>query len=140
MNNNETKTEVAIYGRLAYKDDKGIIQQEKTVSDYCKEKGYEVYNSYLDNGFSGNNKTRPGLNLMLEDLKKGKFTKIVILKLDRLSRDMCHFVALKEEISKSNCALESVLDKFDTTTAYGKLVMNIQDIFAQMEKELSRKE
>ena len=70
------KFKVAIYCRIGNYDESCIDRQETLIQRYCKEKGYEIYKSYVDNGYSAINNKRPDYNLMLEDMKAKKFNLI----------------------------------------------------------------
>ena len=60
--------------------------------EYCK---YETrgnpYKSYSDKGYSGKNTNRPAFEEMLEDIKQGKISRVIVYKLDRISRSILYF-------------------------------------------------
>ena len=117
-----------------------IQKQEKALLKYCKEKGYKIHKIYKDNGFSGNNIERPSFNLMIEDLKKGYFNKIVALKLDRITRNIMLLTKLNEDVKEYNCDYEFVLGNIDTSAPAGKMFIHMIDTLAQMEKETLKEE
>lgn len=135
MNNNEIKKKVAIYCRLACKDNEEIKKQEKMLLDYCKNKNYEVYKSYIDNGYGANNKTRPSYSQMLIDLKQNKFDKIVALKLDRISRNLFDFIKITDLMKEYNCGFEFMLEKIDTTTHAGKMLLDIFEMGSKLQRD-----
>lgn len=111
----DNEIKVIIYSRTAIKDKLEINKQEEGLQKYCKQKGYKIIKSYMDNGYSANNKARPKYNLMLKDLKQNKFNKIVTLKPDRITRNISEFSKLNKMLEKYDCSFDFVLGNFDTT-------------------------
>ncbi len=52
-------------------------------------KRYKIYNIYINNGYSANS-FRPAYDLMLRDLKQGKFNLILSCNMDRLNRSFAN--------------------------------------------------
>ena len=83
---------VAIYCRLSLDDgnegDSSSIKTQKIMlEEYVKEKGFNIYDYYIDDGFSGLNFNRPAFKRMIKDIEAG-FVNLVITKdLSRLGRD-----------------------------------------------------
>lgn len=81
-----------LYCRLSKDDDQqgesvSIANQRSILSSYCKERGYDIYDVYIDDGYSGLNFERPGFQRMLVDIKCGKINLILTKDLSRLGRD-----------------------------------------------------
>ncbi len=143
MNNNineENKKEVVCYIRSAIEDIEAIEKQENRLQKYCDLKGYENCKFYIDNGYSANNLNRPSYKKMIEDLKQGKFDKIVITRLDRISRNMVDFDGFIKLLQRYNCDIEIIDKGIDTSSLEGMLVIRLLDIFSQYEKELKKEE
>jgi len=136
-------TEVALYKRVSTDEqaNKGhsLDEQERLMLNHCEIYGYKVYKIYSDEGFSGSETSkRKQFNKMMADMKAGKFSKIIALKLDRITRDLYDFVSFTRTTDKYGCGFEFVLEKFDTTNPTGRLIMNILGVFAQFEREVIR--
>lgn len=133
----EKKLKVAIYCRVGRKEQLAVDMQESKIQNYCKQQGYEVFKSYVDNGFSANDKTRPSYNLMLEDLKQNQFDMIITSDISRLNRttiDLEEFINL---IRKYNCNLKILNGNIDTSTATGNLFVKMLRVFNyQIKKEV----
>jgi len=78
-----------------------------------------------------------GVQAALTDLETGRANGLIIFKLDRLSRSVSDMGSLitKYFDDKAGKALLSVSDQIDTTTAGGRLVLNVLMSVAQWERE-----
>ena len=131
---------VAIYVRVstAKQDQEGYsipLQKERLIA-YCKAKGWVVAGLFVDPGHSGSTMDRPGLVNLMEGVSAGKFDVVLVYKLDRLSRAQKDTLYLIEDIFMANGVdFVSMQESFDTTTIYGRAMVGILSVFAQMERE-----
>lgn len=110
-------------------------QKEKLLS-YCQAKDYIVDEIYIDGGFSGTNMNRPSLQKLLSDIENKKTDVVVVYKLDRLSRSQKDTLYLIEDIFlPKDIAFVSMQESFDTSTAFGRAMVGILSVFAQLERE-----
>ena len=88
----------AIYVRLSKEDgdvasaakaeSNSISNQKNLIKDFLKEKDdIIVVSEYVDDGYSGSNFERPGFQMMLEDIKRGKVDCVVVKDLSRFGRE-----------------------------------------------------
>lgn len=126
---NKDKLKVAIYCRVGTTEQLETNIQESKIQNYCKQKGYEVFKSYIDNGYSANDKTRPSYNLMLDDLKQKRFDMIITNDISRLCRSTSNLERFLNLIERYNCNLTILNEKIDTSTAVGKLFIRTLTIF-----------
>ena len=83
----------AVYIRLSREDgDKAesdsIGNQRKLIADYVKGKeDLTVYDTYIDDGFSGTDFNRPSFCRMLDDMEAGKVNCVIVKDLSRFGRD-----------------------------------------------------
>lgn len=97
---------------------------------------YDEYEYYIDGGYSGKNLNRPAIQKLMEDAKTNKIDCVIVFKLDRLSRSQKDTLYLIEEVfNKHNVGFTSIQEKFDTTTPFGKAMIGILSVFAQLERE-----
>jgi site-specific DNA recombinase len=111
-----------------------IESQRERLEAYCKSKDWSIYDVYVDPGYSGSNTDRPALQRLLSDLKK--IDVVVVYKLDRLSRsqrDTLHLI--EEHFLKNNVEFVSTTETLDTSTSFGKAMIGILSVFAQLERE-----
>ena len=64
-----------------------IENQKILVTKYVKEKGWEIKDFYIDDGYSGTNFERPGIKRLLDDAKAGEINAIVVKDLSRFGRN-----------------------------------------------------
>ena len=125
----------AIYVRQS-KDKKDSLSIEGQIERCRFECGCpETAIIYEDRGFSGKNMQRPGFQRMLRDVKEGKINKIIVYRLDRLSRSIIDFGQLWTELELHQVDFVSVNEKFDTSTPVGRAMIYIIMVFAQLERE-----
>lgn len=123
-----------IYARQSV-DKKDSISIETQI-DFCKKViGNEQYKVYADKGYSGKNIKRPHFQELLQDVKDGIVSKVIIYKLDRMSRSLLDFANLIEFFKKYNVSFQSTQEHFDTSTPMGNAMLSITMVFAQLERE-----
>lgn len=100
--------------------------------------GWEYVKTYSDAAISGGTMARPGLQEMLNDVRDGKINCVLVYKIDRLSRSIYDFKRMmKEDFEPHDCNLVSITQSFDTSTAMGKLTLNMLLSFAEFEREVT---
>lgn len=91
---------------------------------------------YTDDGYSGSSLDRPGMKQMIEDIEAGIITHVVVVKLDRLSRSQKDTLHLIEDVMiPANVAFISIMESFNTDTPFGRAMVGILSVFAQLERE-----
>lgn len=131
---------VAIYIRVSTRrqDQEGhsIPMQKERLIAFCKAKGWVVAGVFMDPGHSGSSLERPGIIALEEGVKAGKYDIVLVYKLDRLSRSQKDTLFLIEDIFLANGVdFVSMQESFDTSTIYGRAMVGILSVFAQMERE-----
>ena len=81
-----------IYLRLSRDDERAgeslsIENQKILVTKYVRDKGWEIKDVYIDDGYSGTNFDRPGVKQLLDDAKAGEINTIVVKDLSRFGRN-----------------------------------------------------
>lgn len=128
----------AIYARQSIEKIDSISVESQI--DFCS---YETrggkYKKYIDKGFSGKNTNRPAFEEMLKDIEKGLIKRVIVYKLDRISRSILDFSNMMEVFQKYHVEFVSSTEKFDTSTPIGRAMLNICIVFAQLERETIQK-
>lgn len=113
-----------------------IEEQTDRLKAYCKAKDIQIVKIYTDGGYSGGNINRPALQQMLQDIGKGLIDSVIVYKLDRLSRSQKDTLMLIEDcFLAKNVDFVSVNENFDTSTPFGRAMIGILSVFAQLEKD-----
>lgn len=125
----------AIYARQSI-NKKDSISIETQI-DICKKEIYDNSNIkiYTDKGFSGKNTSRPDFQQLIADVRKGQIQRIVVYRLDRISRSVVDFANIIDVLNEHNVDFISANEKFDTSSPIGKAMLYIVMVFAQLERE-----
>lgn len=131
---------IALYTRVSTQEQAehghSINEQNSRLKNYCEAMGWQAYKLYSDPGYSGANTNRPALKQLLRDVEKGKVEKVLVYRLDRLSRSQKDTLMLIEDNFLSNgCDFISISENFDTSTPLGRAMIGILSVFAQLERE-----
>lgn len=113
-----------------------IDAQKEFLLNYAKVKEFTEYEYYVDGGYSGKDLERPAIQKLIKDVKARKIDCVIVFKLDRISRSQKDTLYLIEEVfNKYHVGFVSIRENFDTTTPFGKAMVGILSIFAQLERE-----
>jgi len=125
---------VAIYCRVST-EEQDVNKQEDICKRHCEINNFEIYKIYKD-VISGTKASRPSFNKLLEDMRSYKFNCIMVTKLDRIGRSLQHLLSLFDEFNKKRINFVAVTQNIDTTTASGKLQLQILGAFAEFERNM----
>ena len=113
-----------------------IEEQTERLKAYCAAKGWTLLQTYVDGGYSGGNTDRPALQEMLSAIRENKIDAVVVYKLDRLSRSQKDTLTLiEDELLAHGTDFVSINENFDTSTPFGRAMIGILSVFAQLEKD-----
>lgn len=113
-----------------------IGEQTERLRKYCEVMEWIVVRVYTDPGYSGSNMDRPALKELIRAVEDGLADRVVVYKLDRLSRSQKDTLYLIEDVFlKNNVDFVSLSENFDTSTAFGRAMIGILAVFAQLERE-----
>lgn len=131
---------IALYNRVSTSEQVNsgfsLEEQADRLQSYCKAMGWKHTKLYTDGGYSGSNTDRPALQQLIKDVKAHKVDKVVVYKLDRLSRSQRDTLTLIEDTFLANgCDFVSMSENFDTATPLGRAMIGILAVFAQLERE-----
>lgn len=113
-----------------------VGEQEERLKKYCEAMEWQVVKVYIDPGFSGSNMERPALKEMIREIEKGKADIVLVDKLDRLSRSQFDTLYLINKVfTAHDCAFVSRAEAFDTSSSFGRAMVGILAVFAELERE-----
>ena len=115
----------ALYGRQSI-EKKDSISVESQL-EYCRYETHgDPYIEYADRGFSGKNTNRPDFEKMMNDIRAGKIKRVIVYKLDRISRSILDFANMMEVFQEYHVEFVSSTEKFDTSTPMGRAYQSPQ--------------
>jgi DNA invertase Pin-like site-specific DNA recombinase len=95
----------------------------------------EITEIIIDAGESAGSLDRPGMKKLLNLVERKEVEKVIIFKLDRLTRSVKDLAGLLELFERKEVGLVSVEESLDTATAAGRLVINVMAAVSQWERE-----
>jgi DNA invertase Pin-like site-specific DNA recombinase len=128
----------ALYCRVSTTAGQSVEMQLRDLRQLAQQRGFEIVAEYCDEGVSGSCDSRPQLDRMLAEARRGKFQAILIWRLDRLGRSLQHLVRLFENFRAWNVALVSFGEGLDFSTSMGKLFYQLSGAFAEFERDCIR--
>lgn len=110
---------IVIYARKSVERENSISCE--TQIEYCKsmikpDERSEKITTIVDNGFSGGNVNRDGFQKMMKLIRQGKVEKVIVYKLDRMSRSLADFVNILQEFKLYDVKFVSSQESFDTSS------------------------
>ena len=85
-------TKAGLYYRLSKDDERAgeslsIENQKRILEKFATENGFEIVDEYIDDGATGTNFNRPGVQRLLNDAKAGRINVIIVKDLSRFGRN-----------------------------------------------------
>jgi DNA invertase Pin-like site-specific DNA recombinase len=117
------------YARVSKSEDQDTTTQLRTLRAAGCEKLFEE-------AISGGRWDRPQLHRMLDQLRLGDV--VVVWKLDRLSRSLKDLLHIMEHIEAAGAGFRSLTEAIDTTSAAGRMMMQMVGAFAEFERAMVR--
>ena len=111
------------------------MSQRRKIEAYAVLHELELVDVIEDAGFSAKSLDRPGMTRLLNLIRGRKVGVVVIAKLDRITRSVRDLGDLVELFQRSGVEFASVADHIDTSTASGRLVLNVMGSVSQWERE-----
>ena len=130
---------IAIYARVSTSDkDQNTETQLLPLRDFCAAQGWEVYREYVDQAPANDLLHRVQWRQLLDDAAKRRFSVVLVFKLDRAFRSVKHMHDTLAAWEMVGVSFQSLRERFDTSTALGRLLLNLLASLAEFELELIR--
>ncbi|MHB8360330.1 MAG: recombinase family protein [Thermoplasmataceae archaeon] len=111
-------------------------RQKEIISRFCLDREYEV-TYFEDRAKSGKDTDRPEFKRMMESIGESRPDLIIVTKIDRFARSLIDLLNTIENLQSMRIGFVSIQDPgIDTTTANGKLLLQILGAFAEFERNL----
>ena len=95
----------------------------------------ELADIIVEAGESAKSLNRPGMQRLLALVDSGEVNAVIVAKLDRLTRSVKDLCEVLERFERRGVALISLAESLDTSSAAGRLVLNIMTAVSQGERE-----
>jgi site-specific DNA recombinase len=129
---------VAIYARRSTDEEHqpfSIDAQITALRAYAaSQPGWSVVFEFTDDA-SGATTDRPDLQRALTAAKAGRFDVLLVYRVDRFSRRLSIMLDLMHELDSHGVAFCSATESFDTSTAIGRMLVQLLGVFAEFERE-----
>jgi len=114
-----------------------IPAQRAVLERACAERGWELVDVLEEDGVSGRRgRKRPALDATLARLDAGEADVFLVARLDRLARSSIDFGLIAERASRARWALVLLDPQVDGYTPYGKAMLQMAAIMAELESDL----
>jgi DNA invertase Pin-like site-specific DNA recombinase len=125
----------AIYARVSTPD-QHIETQLYQLRELAARRGFEVVHEYTDVGVSGSKARRGGLDALLADAHRRKFSIVLVAAFDRVARSVKHFLTVVDELNDLGIEFISARENIDTSGAMGRMFVTIIGCIAELERSL----
>ena len=131
----------ALYSRVSTEEQAlhgvSLDAQRERLTEYAKENNLIVVDHYTDEGISARKKYtgRPEFMRMIADVKAKKIDVILFVKLDRWFRNIADYYEVQAILDENKVQWIATEEEYDTTTANGRLALNIKLAIAQDESD-----
>ncbi|MGN1041618.1 MAG: recombinase family protein, partial [Acutalibacteraceae bacterium] len=132
---------VGLYDRVSHDEQAlygdSLRTQIEALRKYAKARNYIIVDEYIDDGYTATQLNRPGLQRLLEDVRARKIDMILFTKIDRWSRGVRNYYKLQDILDEYNVDWKTIWEEYDTTTAAGRLQINIMLAIAENESNVT---
>jgi len=131
----------ALYARVSTEEQAmhgvSLEAQRERLLRYAEENGLTVVDVYVDEGVSARKRytARAAFMRMLDDVRQGKIDVVLFVKLDRWFRNIADYYEVQAILDRYGVAWIATEEDYDTTTANGRLALNIKLTIAQDESD-----
>jgi DNA invertase Pin-like site-specific DNA recombinase len=125
----------AIYARVSTPD-QHVETQLYQLRELAARRGFKVVHEYTDIGVSGSKARRGGLDAMLADAHRRKFSIVLVAAFDRVARSVKHFLSVVDELNDLGIEFVSARENIDTSGAMGRMFVTIIGCIAELERSL----
>src|SRR5207237_1831140 len=125
----------AIYVRVSTPD-QHVESQLYDLRELAAQRVFEVVHEYEDRGVCGKKARRPGLDLLMADARRKKFSVVLVAAFDRIARSTRNFLQIVDELDNMGIEFISRREGVATGDAMGRLFVTIISAIAELERSL----
>ena len=112
-----------------------VENQRIEIQRYVEARGWTIAKEYTDEGWSGVSSRRPGMEALVADARRRRFSVVCVAKLDRFGRSLKDLVLSLEELQSLGITFLSIGEAIDFGSSSGRLQFHILSALAQWERE-----
>ena len=137
-----TLVRAALYIRVSGEEQKikglSLEAQEERLRDFCKERGWLICGVFIDAAKTArkNIKKRVEFQNMIDGVKQDEYDVLVFCRLDRWFRSVADYYKIMDILNSHNCGWVTSDEDYDTTTANGRLYINVKLSISQNESDI----
>lgn len=130
-----------IYARYSSdsQTEQSIEGQIRVCTDYAKQQGILIVDSYIDRAMTGTNDNRPAFQKMIRDSEKQKWDYVVVYKLDRFARNKYESVINKKRLQDNGVKLVSAMENITDSPEGRMLECFLEGMNQYFSEELTQK-
>jgi DNA invertase Pin-like site-specific DNA recombinase len=125
----------ALYARVSTPE-QHVETQLYDLRQLAAQRGFEVVAEYTDQGISGTKARRPGLDALLADARRRKYSVLLVAAFDRVARSTRHFLQVTSELDSLGVEFVSRRENIDTSGPMGRLFLTLIASIAELEADL----
>jgi len=132
----------ALYIRVSGEEQKikglSLEAQQERLEAYAREKGWIVTGVYIDAARTArkNMHKRSEFQKMIESVKRDEVDLLLFCRLDRWFRSVADYYKVMEILQAHGCDWKTIDEEYDTTSANGRLYINVKLSIAQNEADI----
>lgn len=134
---------VALYIRVSTEEQSirglSLEAQETDLRAYAQDKGWNIVGTYIDAGKTARKRLdkREEFSIMIQDVEAGRIDRILFTRLDRWFRNIADYYKVNEILERNRCDWSTTQEDYDSSTASGRLLINLKLSIAQNEADLT---
>jgi DNA invertase Pin-like site-specific DNA recombinase len=129
----------ALHLRVSTTDGQTTDNQRPVLTKVAGHRAWEIVQTYEDAGISGakGHDQRPAFNQLLKDAVRRRFEVLMVWSIDRLGRSVLHVATAMAEMDAAGVTLCSDQQAIDSTSPFGKAVIQLACVFGESEREMA---
>ena len=125
----------ALYARVSTPE-QHVETQLYDLRQLAAQRGFEVVAEFTDNGVSGTKARRHGLDSLMADARKRKFSVVLVAAFDRVARSTKHFLTVMDELDSLGIEFISRRENIDTSGPMGRFFIVLVGALAEAERSM----